>query len=121
MVEQNKKELDLIFHALSDATRRQLLQHIIVQPDRVLKLAEPFNISLNAISKHLKVLEKAGLVKRRKKGREYYFIFNPQALDNANALMIQLQQFWEKQLDALEEFLTNKELGEKNDSNKSCS
>lgn len=107
MVEQNEM-LDLVFHAMADATRRQLLQRIIIQSSSVLKLAEPFNFSLNAISKHLKVLEKAGLVKRNKKGREHFFAFNSQALEYADALISQLKHDWEERLDALEYFLTTK-------------
>lgn len=101
------RDLDLIFHAMADATRRQLLQRIMEQSTTVLKLAEPFKMSLNAISKHLKVLEKAGLVTRSKRGREHYFSFNPQSLDPATALIFQLKQGWEERLNALDDFLTN--------------
>lgn len=113
MVEYDKQQLDLIFHAMADATRRALLQRIIEKPHTVLKLAEPFEMSLNAISKHLKVLEKAGLVKRHKQGREYTFTFNPQALRPVDALLHQLKHYWEERLDSLEEFLNQKKENEK--------
>lgn len=109
MVEYKKQKLDLIFHAMANETRRQLLQRIIEQPSRVLALAEPFKVSLNAISKHLKVLEKAGLVKRVKKGQEHYFVFNSQSLKEANAVLFQLEEDWKERLERLDSFLTNKE------------
>ncbi|MCE5319011.1 MAG: metalloregulator ArsR/SmtB family transcription factor [Parachlamydia sp.] len=112
------EHLDLTFHAMADATRRQLLQKIIEQPTTVLKLAEPFQFSLNAISKHLKVLEKAGLIVRSKKGREHHFSFQPQNLDSANSLMMQLKQGWEERLDALDKFLTSQKREQKMPANK---
>jgi DNA-binding transcriptional ArsR family regulator len=105
MVEYKKKQLNLVFHALADTTRRTILQRISKRSCSVSELAAPFTMSLNAISKHLKVLEKAGLVKRIKKGRLHYFVLNPHPLEAANLLMTQLQQYWDKRLDALEDFL----------------
>jgi DNA-binding transcriptional ArsR family regulator len=110
---EHKAKLDLIFHALADTTRREILQRIIKQKASVTELAAPFAMSLNAISKHLKVLEKAGLVKRIKKGRLYYFMLNQQPLEDAATLVSQLQQEWELRLDALENYFETFSKGEK--------
>src|ERR1700674_3813583 len=102
MVEYKEQQLDLVFHALANATRRHLILHIMKGQSNVLKLAKPFDMSLNAVSKHLKVLEEADLVTRSKKGREYYFKVNPEALARAHALITQLKEFWDMRLDALD-------------------
>jgi DNA-binding transcriptional ArsR family regulator len=112
MVEYTSKQLDLIFHALADGTRRKILKKIAQRPTNVTLLAEPFAMSLNAVSKHLKVLEGAGLIKRIKQGRMYYCEFNHQPLEQASELIDQLQNYWEKRLDALETYF-NPPLGEK--------
>jgi len=104
MVEYKTQQLNHVFHALADPTRREMLQRIAIQPCSVSKLAEPYDLSLNAISKHLKVLEQAHLVKRIRKGRMHYFVFNQQALTEASALMTQLQEYWNERLNALEEY-----------------
>lgn len=78
----------------------------------VMKLAEPFKMSLPAVSKHLKVLEKAGLVSVRKEGRYRYYFLNPASIDCANQWLTDLQRFWTSQLSNLERFLeqnTNKD------------
>jgi len=79
----SEKALDLIFHALSHQTRRKLLQFIAKKTCTVSELAEPFQMSLAAISKHLKVLEKAGLLEREKDGRIHRCALNPKPLEMA--------------------------------------
>lgn len=73
MVEQdNNKHMDKVFHALSDATRRSILRRIKEEEFTVSELAEPYDMSLAAVSKHLKVLEKAGLIARTKQGKIHW-------------------------------------------------
>ncbi|MBN9412960.1 MAG: helix-turn-helix transcriptional regulator [Candidatus Paracaedimonas acanthamoebae] len=122
MVEYKMQYLDNIFHALADPTRRQLL-HFMSKSSlcNVTQLAEPFSMSLNAISKHLKVLEHAGLIKRQKKGRMHYLTFNQQPLEEAAELINQLKQHWEARLDSLENYFTSKNQENNHDSTTTCS
>lgn len=113
MVEYKVQHLNLVFHALADPTRRQLLQSIAkCSICNVSELAAPFPFSLNAISKHLKILERANLIKRQKKGRIHYFVFERRALKEATQVINQLEQYWETQLDSLENHFKAKKLGE---------
>jgi len=113
MVEYRTAHLNYLFHALADDTRRQLLQCIAAHAHcTVTQLAKPFLMSLNAISKHLKVLERAGLIKRQKRGRAHYLVLNQQALDEASDVIHQLKQHWEARLDALEDHLKNTQSGD---------
>ena len=101
------KQLDLIFHALSDETRRKLLLTIAEKECMVTELAEPYKISLAAISKHLKVLEKAGLLKRTVDGRVHRCAMDAAPLAQAMDVIQVYQAFWGRQLDALDEYLKN--------------
>ena len=113
MVEYKVQHLNQVFHALADPTRRQLLHSIAKQSVcNVTELAAPFSISLNAISKHLKILERAKLIKRQKKGRIHYFVFERRALKEATKVINQLEQYWEARLDALENHFKAKKIGE---------
>ncbi len=71
------------------------------------EIAEPFEISLNAVSKHLKVLERAGLIQRNVRGRDHYFDLNAEPLIEASNWIERYRDFWEQRLDALEAFLGN--------------
>ena len=106
-------DLDLVFNALADPTRRIILRQIIEGEKRVTELAKPFKMSLAAVSKHLKVLEKARLINRRKQGREYYMSFNHEALLSADKWISLYRTFWEDQLDSLEEHLSQNHTREK--------
>ena len=105
MVKQNEKKLDEIFHALSDTTRRKILLKLVEREHTVSELAQPFEISLAAVSKHLKVLERAGLLVRARMGREHHLQAKMTALNDAMDVIAHYQSFWNKQLDALEVFL----------------
>lgn len=97
--------LDQTLMALADPTRRAILQRLSRGEARVTELAQPFDISLNAVSKHIRILERADLVRRRTAGREHFLSFNRQQLDEV-AIWIETQRaVWNARLDALEALL----------------
>ena len=102
MVEQN---LDLVFHALADPTRRAILDRLAVGEATVGGLSEPFPISFAAVSKHLGVLERAGLVTREARGRERVCRINPAALEDPHAWLGFHERFWTERLDALDDLI----------------
>lgn len=95
------ERLDTVFHALADGTRRQLVDRLSHGPASVSELAAPFSISLAAISKHLDVLEGAGMVLRERDGRFQRCRLTPEALDEARAFIDHYRPFWEATLDQL--------------------
>ena len=99
MVEQ---ELNRVFHALGDPTRRAILDRLAAGEATVSHLSRPFPLSFAAVSKHLGVLERAGLVTREARGRERVCRLNPAALEDARAWLEFHQRFWTDRLDALE-------------------
>src|SRR6516162_3722241 len=103
MVEYRTKPLDRVFFALADPTRRAVLAQIANGEMTVTAIAAPFGISLAAVSKHIRVLEDAGLLKRTKKGREHRLSFVPQPLKAAIAWANQFERFWTEQLDSIKE------------------
>ena len=105
MVEYEIASLDRTFAALSDPTRRALLDRLRDGPSTVGALAAPFDVSLNAISKHLRVLEEAGLVRRQVHGREHHLRLDAKPLRSAVAWAAGYREFWEQRLDALEKLL----------------
>jgi DNA-binding transcriptional ArsR family regulator len=105
MVESFERRLDRVFAAVADPTRRAILTRLQKGPTTVGELARPFPVSLNAISKHVKVLEGAGLVRRRIVGRRHYCAAEPKPLDDAAAWLTYYRAFWTARLDALERHL----------------
>ncbi len=97
--------LDRVFLALGHPVRRQILIRLAQGAATVTDIAEPFEMSLNAISKHLKVLEKASLIQRQVVGREHYCSISPQPLEEASSWLTYYQDFWTSRLDALEQEL----------------
>lgn len=97
--------LDLAFAALADPTRRRIVARLTRGEVRVTDLALPFRISLNAVSKHVKVLERAGLVRRQRIGREHYLHLRALPLREVARFVSQYERFWNQRLDALGEFL----------------
>ena len=109
MVEYNSEEkLNHIFHALADGTRRSLLEKIKRNPVGVTTLAKEYPVSLNAISKHIKVLEKAGLIKRNIEGRVHLCEANPSELQTAEKWIQKYTNFWMNKLDNLEKYVSKK-------------
>ena len=97
--------LDLAFAALADPTRRRIVARLTRGEIRVTDLAQPFAMSLNAVSKHVKMLERAGLVRRTRVGREHYLRLRAQPLRQVQDWVSQYERFWNQRLDALGEFL----------------
>ena len=104
-----RSNLDQTLMALADPTRRAILQRLSRGEARVTDLAQPFAISLNSVSKHIRVLERADLVRRRRAGREHLLSFNPPPLDEAAAWIETQRTFWTARLDALERELSKPE------------
>jgi DNA-binding transcriptional ArsR family regulator len=97
--------LDRAFAALADPTRRAIVERLARSPTRVTDVAEPFRMSLNAVSKHVKVLERAGLVRRLRRGREHVLVLEPAPLRGVARWAERWERFWNGRLDRLEEFL----------------
>ena len=94
-----------IFAAIADPTRRALLEKLREQEQSVKQLAEPFAMSLPAISQHLRILEKAGLVKQQPLGRQRIYSLNPEPLKQVSDWIANYEQFWQEKLDALGKYL----------------
>jgi DNA-binding transcriptional ArsR family regulator len=97
--------LDQTLLALADPTRRAILQRLSRGEARVTELAQPFDMSLNAVSKHIRILERADLVRRRTAGREHFLSFNRQQLDELATWIETQRAEWNARLDALEALL----------------
>lgn len=106
MVKHSSAVLDATFGALSDATRRGLLAQLALGETSVGELAAPYHMSLPAVSKHLRVLEGAGLVVRHKDGRVHRCRLAPEPMKGAAEWIAYYRQFWERQFDALEQYLS---------------
>ena len=104
--------LDATFGALADPTRRAIIARLAAGEATVSELASPFQVSLPAISKHLRVLEDAGLLARQKIGRTHRCRLNAAPLRDATAWLMRYRQFWEDQFDALAAFLERTEDGD---------
>ncbi len=102
---EKTSNIDQTLMALADPTRRAILKRLSNGEARVTELARPFDISLNAVSKHIRMLERAHLVRRRVEGREHILAFNPKPLDDAVRWMETQRAVWTARLDALEELL----------------
>lgn len=105
----SSKTLDHTLGALADPTRRAILQALTHGEARVTELARPFDMSLNAVSKHIRILERARLVRRRREGRDHYLSVNPKPLDEAAAWIDRQRSFWTARLDTLESILRDED------------
>lgn len=105
MVELSASHLDTVFHALGDATRRTMLRDLSRGERTVSQLAQPFDISLAAASKHIKALENAGLIRREVRGRTHVCRLSPERLAEAHEWLDFYRQFWGSRLDILEQML----------------
>ena len=105
MVKYIDSDLDLTFGALADRTRRAILEQLAAGDSSVTRLAEPFNVSLPAISKHLRVLERAGLLTQERDGRVRRCHLDASPMKGASDWIARYQRFWEDQLDSLASYL----------------
>jgi DNA-binding transcriptional ArsR family regulator len=105
MVEYTSKVLDRTFAALADPTRRRILAQLAKGDECVTRLARPHAMSLAAVSKHLIVLEKAGLLKRRRKGRVHSLALEAKPMREAQAWLDRYRKFWDGNLDQFEKYL----------------
>jgi DNA-binding transcriptional ArsR family regulator len=97
--------LDAVFAALADPTRRAIIERLSRGEARVTEVAEPFRMSLNAVSKHIRVLELSGVVKRHRKGRDHFLSINTRSLDEVDGWIVRMRGYWEERLDAMERLL----------------
>ena len=97
--------IDAVFAALADPTRRAIIERLSRGEARVTEVAEPFHMSLNAVSKHIRVLEASGVVARRRKGRDHILSINTSSLDEADGWIERMRCYWEERLDAMERLL----------------
>ncbi|MBA1158448.1 ArsR/SmtB family transcription factor [Microvirga mediterraneensis] len=111
MVELQTSPLDTVFHALADSTRRRMLSDLGGGERTVSQLAEPFAISLAAASKHIKVLEHAGLLRREIRGRTHVCRLDPGPLASAHQWLGVYEHFWTERLDVLERLLREEDAG----------
>ena len=109
MVEYQSTTLNRVYAALADPTRRAILSRLTQQEARVTELAEPFAMSLNAVSKHVRILEEAGLIRRTVQGRDHYLSLDATPLQEATAWLETYRQFWTLRLNQLDSFLRQKQ------------
>jgi len=112
MVELETPRLNAVFHALGDATRRRMLRDLAGGERSVGQLAEPFAISLAAASKHIKALEKAGLIRREVRGRTHLCRLEPGPLADAQQWLSFYERFWTERLDILDRLLREEDAQE---------
>lgn len=105
MVERHHDQLSRVLAAVADPRRRAIVQMLARGPATISQIAKPFPVSFNAVSKHMMVLERAGLIRRAVRGRERVCRLRPAALRPATAWLEQYRHFWETRLDALEQYV----------------
>src|SRR5215813_439305 len=106
MVESRSAHLDDVFHALAHPARREILRRIAREERTIAELALPFDMSLEAVSKHVQVLERAQLLRRTRSGRAQRCSFRPAPLRRAAKVLSELTAMWNRRLDALEGLLS---------------
>jgi DNA-binding transcriptional ArsR family regulator len=114
MVKRSSRLLDRTFAALADPTRRRILEHLAKGDRCVTDLAKPHRMSLPAVSKHLRVLENAGLIRRRRDGRVHRLNLEARPMKDALEWIEEYRRFWEGNLDRLDEYLKQVQAKEKN-------
>lgn len=109
MVIYQEAKLDRLFGALGNATRRAILDRLTRSEQSVLDLASMFEMSQPAVTKHLKVLERAGLIRKRKEGRYRYCTLEPDTLETASEWIERTRQYWEESFEALDRYLESEQ------------
>ena len=113
MVKYSPRLLDRTFGALADPTRRRILEHLARGERCVTDLAKPYRMSLPAVSKHLRVLERAGLIRRQRCGRVHQLKLEAKPMKEAQQWVEQYRRFWEKNLESLDDYLKQLQTREK--------
>ena len=112
MVKQKAKPPELrandIFHMLADPTRRAILMKLGQGPARVTEVADPFEMSLPAISRHIRLMEQAGLLERKVRGREHILALRPEPLAEAADLIKEMRSYWTGTLESLDRYFQKK-------------
>jgi DNA-binding transcriptional ArsR family regulator len=109
---ENDDQLDGVFFALSDARRRSILTELSENPKPVSELAESFDLTMGAVSKHIKILEQAGLIHKSKRGRQVYCHMNFDIWRTVAKFIAMQTRFWERRLNELESYIdTNSGIG----------
>jgi DNA-binding transcriptional ArsR family regulator len=109
----NMDQLTDALIAISHPTRRAIIEQLANGPARFLDVAKPFDTALNAVTKHLKLLERAGLIERRKQGREVYISFRGEPLREVAGWVHEYERFWNERLDQFEQYFKHKKKKEK--------
>jgi DNA-binding transcriptional ArsR family regulator len=106
-------QLTHVLTAISHPTRRAIIEQLAKGPARFLDIAEPFDVALNAVTKHLKLLERAGLIEKRKQGREVFISFRGEPLRELAGWMHHYERFWNESLDEFQQYFKDKKRKEK--------
>ena len=106
-------QLSDVLAAISHPTRRAIIDRLAKGPAGFLEIAKPFDLALNAVTKHLKALEKAGLIERRKQGREVIISLRGEPLKEVAGWVHHYERFWNEQLDQFEQHFKSKKLTER--------
>lgn len=106
-MESNEDHLDRVFSALSDRTRREIVLRLADGPARIGELAEPFDMTLAAVGKHVRILEAAGLVKRRVEGRIHICRLDGEELETAESWLAHYREYWRDSLRSLADYVEN--------------
>lgn len=109
MVDYPSEQLDRIFRALADPTRRALLQSLSERDQSISELAAPFDVSLEAVSKHVKVLERAGLVERSIEGRTHLCRLDARPMRGGLEWIRHYEKYWNRRLDVLDKLLRDED------------
>jgi DNA-binding transcriptional ArsR family regulator len=110
--------LDRVAAAISDPTRRAILEHLAHGPARISDVAEPFSMTLTGFCKHVRVLERAGLVRRTRRGRDNTLSLSPEPLRDVARWVLRYEEFWSARLDRLQDFFA-KSIAKEKDEEKS--
>jgi DNA-binding transcriptional ArsR family regulator len=102
------EQLTNVLSAISHPTRRAIIGRLASGPARFLEIAEPFDVALNAVTKHLKLLERAGLIEREKRGREVLISLRPEPLRLVAEWVHEYERFWNEKLDEFEGYFKAK-------------
>jgi DNA-binding transcriptional ArsR family regulator len=113
MVQHSTRNIDRVMAAIADPTRRAILERLARGPARISDIAEPFPMSLTGFCKHVRVLERARLVRRRRRGRENTLQLSPEPLRAVADWILNYEHFWNERLDRLESFFAKERGKEK--------